>query len=304
LPKSVRHFTDLLSAAVLIVLALCYAGVLLVPDLAVHQATDVLEPEHAGSWRGLFAHKNQAGGMMAVFVFIGLFVARTRSSLLGTLIVSLSLVFLVASYSKTSLFLLPVVFVISLFLANVRRPALGLLFGIGGVVLINVVSIGSIFFDAVRDALGLVVDPSFTGRTAIWQFAVERLAERPLTGYGFSAFWGTEHVVYGMSQSSSWASSATDAHNAYLNLALTVGVPGLLLVLVWILVLPILDFTKRPERRDDDDPLALLFLRVWLFVVYASSFESLLFQPSGELWFLFVMAIFGLRFLSRSRAVL
>jgi hypothetical protein len=49
LPKNLRHFTDLLTVATLVVLALCYGGVLLVPDLAVHQASDFLEPEHAGS---------------------------------------------------------------------------------------------------------------------------------------------------------------------------------------------------------------------------------------------------------------
>jgi hypothetical protein len=45
LPKNLRHFTDLVAAAAFIVLTLCYAGVLLAPDLAIHQSTDFLEPE-------------------------------------------------------------------------------------------------------------------------------------------------------------------------------------------------------------------------------------------------------------------
>jgi O-antigen ligase len=123
---------------------------------------------------------------------------------------------------------------------------------------------------------------------------------RPITGYGFSAFWGTENVVYGMSQASNWASNATDAHNAYLNLALTVGLPGLVLVLAWIVLLPIIDFYKQSGEMNDL-LVATLFLRIWLFGVYASSFESVLFQSVGELWFIFLMAIFGLRYLSLAR---
>ena len=48
LPKNLRHFSDLLAAAVLIVLAACYLGVFLLPQYAIHHATDFLEPEHAG----------------------------------------------------------------------------------------------------------------------------------------------------------------------------------------------------------------------------------------------------------------
>jgi O-antigen ligase len=300
LPKNVRHFGDLLAAASLIVLALCYAGVLLVPDLAVHQATDVLEPEHAGSWRGVFPHKNEAGATMAVFVFIGLFVARTRNLLLGGTIVALSVIFLVFSHSKTAIALLPLVLIISALIAHARRGTLALTAAIGGLAALNLVSLGSIFSDGLREALGAIVDPSFTGRTDIWQFALDQLALRPITGYGFSAFWGTENVVYGLSQGATWATNATDAHNAYLNLAVTVGIPGLVLALVWMVVLPVADFYKH-KGEGPDRALSILFIRIWLFVIYTSSFESSLFQPTGQLWFAFLMAIFGLRYLSISR---
>jgi len=301
LPKNVRHFADLLAAATLIVLALCHAGVLLLPDFALHHATDVLEPEHAGSWRGTFPHKNEAGAAMSLFVFVGLFVARVRNVSLGAAIVALSAVFLVFSHSKTAIALLPLVLIVSWLVTHARRGAYAMMAAIGALALLNLVSLGSIFSDAVREGLSLVVDPSFTGRTDIWEFALDQLARRPITGYGFSAFWGTENVVYGLSQSSTWASNATDAHNAYLNLALTVGLPGLALALVWMVVLPIRDFYKQPADASDR-ALSLLFIRIWLYAIYTSSFESSLFQPTGQLWFAFLMAVFGLRFLSLSRA--
>ncbi len=77
------------------------------------------------------------------------------------------------------------------------------------------------------------------------------MVQRPLTGYGFSAFWGTPEVVYGLGDNTTWANAATDAHNAYLNLAVTIGIPGMLLVVLWVVVLPIADFCRRtPERGD------------------------------------------------------
>jgi len=299
-PKNLRHFSDLLAAATLIVLALCYVGVLFLPDLAIHQASDFLEPEHAGSWRGSLPHKNQAGALMVVFIFIGLFVARSRSLVVGAAIVALSAVFLVFSFSKTSIALLPLVLIVSGIVGHVRRPIIGIVTAVSVLAAINLVSLGSIFFAPVRDALGLIMDPSFTGRTDIWQFALDQLAQRPITGYGFSAFWGTERVVYGMSQGSNWAVNATDAHNAYLNLALTVGIPGLALALAWTVVLPIVDFYRRPAGASDA-ALATLFLRIWLFGIYAASFETTLFQQVGEVWFILLFSVFGLRYLSLQR---
>jgi hypothetical protein len=51
-----------LSAALL---AICYLGILLAPDLSVHLASDPQEPGLAGgNWRGAFGHKNQAAAIM------------------------------------------------------------------------------------------------------------------------------------------------------------------------------------------------------------------------------------------------
>ena len=47
--------------------------------------------------------------------------------------------------------------------------------------------------------------------------------------------------------------------------------------------------------------LAILFLRVWLFAIYASSFESTIFPQLGEVWFILLISVLGLRLLSTSR---
>ena len=66
LPMGREHFARLLATGCLIVLAICYAGVLLVPHLSIHLATDIAEPVLAGAWRGAFEHKNGAGATMVL----------------------------------------------------------------------------------------------------------------------------------------------------------------------------------------------------------------------------------------------
>jgi O-antigen ligase len=303
-PKNLRHFSDLMAALVLIVLAACYLGVLLVPQLAVHQATDFLEPEHAGSWRGVFAHKNQAGAVMVLFIFIGLFVARMRSVALGGTIVVLSAIFLAFSQSKTAIGVLPLALLLAAVVARVRRPMFAISLVVTVLFAFNLFSVGTVLFEPVHNLVAAIMpDATFTGRTDIWKLGLDALAQRPLTGYGFSTFFGTEEVVYGLGENQTWANAATDAHNAYLNLAVTIGIPGMLLTILWVVVFPIVDFSRLP-----DDPqtraVRMLFLRACLFGTYASCFESSIFQQVGEVWFFFMTAAFGLRYLSRMRPAL
>jgi O-antigen ligase len=123
------------------------------------------------------------------------------------------------------------------------------------------------------------------------------VAQRPITGYGFSAFWGTPEVIYGLGDNSTWVNLATDAHNAYLNLAVTIGLPGMFLTIVWFVILPIMDYYRRVDRAGSD-PLHTLFLRVCLFGTFESCFESSMFQQVGEVWFFYLVAAFGLRLLA------
>ena len=300
LPKNLRHFADLLTAVALIVLALCYLGVLFAPNLSIHQASDFVEPDLAGDWRGLFSHKNEAGAVMVMFIFVGLFVARARSVFLGLLIAILAAIFLIFTHSKTALALLLPVLLISAMIGRWRRPAIGIAVMLSLVIAMNLFSVGSLYLGSVRDVLGaLLPDPSFTGRTDIWQFALDHVAQRPITGYGFASFWGTSQVVYGMGGSSIWANAAAQAHNSYVNLALTIGIPGSALVAFWLIALPLADY-YRAGSEPAADPLRLLLLRICLYGALASCFESIYFQM-GDVWFMLLIAVFGLRLLSVAR---
>ncbi len=167
----------------------------------------------------------------------------------------------------------------------------------------NLFSVGTVIFEPVRKLVELVMpDATFTGRTEIWQLGVDAVAQRPITGYGFSSFFGTDEVVYGLGENTTWANAATDAHNAYLNLALTIGLPGLLLTIVWVVVSADRRISIGVRRMPKQAPLQLLFLRVCLYGVYSSCFESSIFQQVGEVWFFFMASAFGLRYASLARS--
>jgi O-antigen ligase len=304
LPESRRRFCDVLAGVTVFILVLCFAGVAFLPELSIHQATDLVEPRLAGNWRGIFEHKNVAGEMMGIFVFVGLFVARARSAALGWPIVAAAVVFLVFTEAKAAIAFLPLALILA-WAARRKWPFLLRGFILFAVLIgLNVFTIGSLYSTEIKSAVErMSSDPTFTGRTEIWQIALDWIPKRPLLGFGYGAFWRTDEVMFATTAvSSDGAANADHAHNAVLNLAVTTGIPGIVLALLWTLVLPLSDL-RRCLSVGADPLLTTLFLRIWIFAVYNCSFESILFARGDPTWFAMLLAMFGLRYLSVWRVV-
>jgi O-antigen ligase len=266
------------------------------PAHSIHQASDIAEPDLAGNWRGFFTHKNGAGAGMAVLIFVGIFVARTSSAILGTLIVALAGFFLLFTESKSSIRLLPLVLIVSALITRLRLPAAKLAAAISMPVIIGVLTIGSVTLHPVEQLVhGLLSDPSFTGRDEIWRFALDHIAERPILGFGFQAFWGTSELLSNWSYLESWGYRASDAHNGFLNIAVMTGIVGLAISMIWIFAQPFLDQIRTPSDRIDP-ALNMLFIQIWLFGLCLSGFESELFSGGSMLWFMMIVSIIGLRY--------
>ena len=102
LPETTRELNAWLGVAVLTFLIVCYLGVLMTPELAIHQPTDAAEHHLAGDWRGVFLHKNSASAVMAMLIFIGIYLTRSGAMVVGPLITVLSVVFLFFAGGKSS----------------------------------------------------------------------------------------------------------------------------------------------------------------------------------------------------------
>jgi len=301
LPKSQRELMHWLTIASLALLAVCYLGILLAPDLSIHLATDPQEPGLAGNWRGAFGHKNQAAAIMVMVLFLGIYSVRSGLWISGAAIIALSSLFLLYSAGKSSLTLCFAVLLLTSLTSFIRSFWLRAIILLTPLLLLNLLSVGTVMFEGLAWISRLLpFDSTFTGRTDIWNFALQSLHARLATGYGFASFWGSS-AIQNLPEGKEWAGFAAHSHNGYLDTALGMGLPGLALLIVALVIVPLRNF-QQAEEGGNDGPLAMALLRIWLFGLYLSAMESFFLDRSDPLWFTFLMAMFGLHYLARFRA--
>lgn len=300
LPKSRSELMRWFSISALVLLAICYLGILLVPHLSIHLATDIQEPQLAGNWRGAFGHKNVAASVMAMLVFLGIYVVRSGKWLSGAVIIALASLFLLYSAGKSSLMLTLVVLALTSLTTVVRAYWPRVVMLLTPLVLLILLGVGTVMNEGLAEISKMLpLDSSFTGRTEIWSFALQSLQLRLPTGYGFEAFWGTD-AIRSVPQGMEWAEYASHSHNGYLDTALSTGLPGLALLILVLVIAPLRNF-QAADRGGNNGPLAMAFLRIWLFGLYLSSLESFFLDRADPTWFTFLVAVFGLHYLARFR---
>jgi O-antigen ligase len=303
LPSTARELNRWLGVAVLTFLAVCYLGVMMTPHLAVHQATDVWEYHLAGDWRGVFDHKNTASAVMAMLIFVGVYLTRSGATLVGPLVTVLSVVFLFFAAGKSSTALCLVVFALTALVSAARTFRVRAVLCCAPLIVLNLMSVGAVVNPTLASiARSLPFDASFTGRDEVWRFAFASIAQRPFFGYGYFAFWGSDYVrdIDPGEAIDSWVLIASHSHNGYLDSALALGIPGLLLVIAILVVLPLRNY-HLAAAHGGPTPLANMFLRIWLFGIYLASLESFFLDRTDPIWFTFLVAVIGLHYLSRFR---
>jgi len=300
LPKTQSELARWLGIAALALLAVCYLGVVFAPQLSMHMATDIQEPHLAGDWRGAFGHKNVAAAVMAMLLFVAIYVMRGGAPVLGASVGLLALVFLLNSVGKTSSALILVVLALTSLTGVIRSFWLRAAILYAPLLILIMAGVGAVMSDQLANiAKMLPLDTSFTGRTDIWTFAVQALLLRPWIGYGFAAFWGSGSIR-DLPQGMEWAEYASHGHNGYLDTALSIGLPGLALLMSVLVIAPLRNF-HLAERGGNSGPLAMLLLRIWLFGIYLSALESFFLDRADPIWFTFLIAVFGLHYLARFR---
>ena len=191
---------------------------------------------NAGAWRGPFAQKNVLARLAVlgaiVFLLLALDSRRHRYWLWGGL--SLSVLLILMTGSKTALLLfLTIVTLLPLYKALRRKDTIviplviTLVLFVGSIALIIVGNWENILF-------GLGRDPTLSGRTTLWEVAIDKIAERPWLGYGYQGFWqegGGAEVIW---QAEGY--KPPHAHNGFINMALDLGLIGLFLFLMTIVV--------------------------------------------------------------------
>ena len=302
LPPTQRSFNLCLGGAALVLLALCFLGVVLAPQYSIHSALDITEPQLAGDWRGSFGHKNVASPVMTILVYVGIYLSAVGSFVMGPAVAILAGIFLIFTGGKTSSVLCLSIYALASLVYVTRSLWLKRIICFAPLIVMNLLTVGSVMSPALGSITrALPVDPTFTGRSDIWEFALAAVAEKPIIGHGYAAFWD-DVTARQTAKGSEWAVTAAHSHNSYLDLAVTIGLPGLLLVVLTFVLAPLRNFQKA-QAHNRSNALGKLFLTIWLFGLYFGTTETFLLERQNPVWFMFALAVAGLHFLARFQCV-
>ncbi len=198
------------------------------PVYGKHQAVDLFQSGHVGKWRGIYNHKNLlgqvSGTVLAMFVCFGRrLLGRWPALLFG----GCAALCLVMSQSASGLVVACVgvgVYAVSYVLKGQLRVFVGM---VGAVAAVAVLTFGEDMAVGLSHMLGR--SATFSGRTFLWSEGLKLISERPIGGYGASAFSDDQikaafQAVFG--------SGLEDPHNAYIFFTIAVGGVGLALLLL------------------------------------------------------------------------
>lgn len=254
------------------------------PRIGVHQM------DNAGLWRGLWYEKNQMGLVMVVGAVSSAAVLAAdhlaqngRKPWIPLMAFGLTTLLVMATQSKTSLlcWLLGVGMIGFWWLLKQGGAAITIV-AVWFAVLTS--SLAAWFWNtdsaAILQALGK--DPSLTGRTLIWEALMRRVAERPMTGYGFSAFWGVDSIpAREIRLETQWP--VPSAHNGWIDLLVQLGWPGAIFVGAIMLVSAILVIVRLNGMGAREGYWSIAYLTVFTAL---SLSESVLLTHANLPWIL------------------
>lgn len=300
LPRDGDAMASTIAFMCVAVLGICYAGVLLAPGLAIHSGAPP-QPEHAGLWRGSFSHKNTAGPVMACIAFAAVYLYRRGWAWIGLMIFVAAMIFTIKTGSKTTVALVPLAVLVVVLPSIIGWRKATVLVFLLAVSAIAISTLGIVFIPPVKAMVhAYFPNLTYTGRTDIWTFAGEMLPKRLWTGYGFEGFWTTPIVDNTILPfDTEWdVRGAGHAHNGYLDIALTLGLPALIALVVAFIIEPARDYLRVPPRRENIF-LGDLFMMILFFTLLNAFLESFFFRRADAIWLLFVFSALGLRMVAR-----
>jgi exopolysaccharide production protein ExoQ len=165
-----------------------------------------------------------------------------------------------------------------------RRSRAGLLMAISfsmTAIACALLLLGSINRAAQQDLYRLVVlnrldeVGSLTGRTPLWGELIPQVAERPLVGHGYAAFWSMDRYA-DVASEIGWA--ASHAHCAYLGVMLELLVAGMAL---WTTIAVLATLIALRRFRDTANPGYGFLLGFGAFVLLFSCTETMFFMVHG-----------------------
>lgn len=283
--------------ALIIVLIANFVAALAFPEIGIHNPGTDIDSMLVGKWRGIMAHKNIAGLTSALTIIFFTFDRRGLPHALLAVVILLSVIFLWLSDSKTSLGLVFVCMAIGFGIARYatryahrlvgRRTLRTAVLAAAVLILFPLIHFG-IQSDPV---LNYLADPSgLTGRTEIWSAMVRYYLDNPIFSAGYGSFWNINHPSPILTYGHGWVLDIAQGHNGFLDLLVTIGLPGLVLVLAATLIFPVDRLLLRSNLKEETCALVVTLL---LFCITHNFTESSLFDRDsiGQVFLMLALAM-------------
>jgi exopolysaccharide production protein ExoQ len=271
----------LLTVVALVILALSLLFAVAIPELAFMPDT--------GEFRGVFTHKNGMGLGLVIAVLLTAISWHSRLLPRSALLMSYLAIALLAVPVGSATTLMLMVLLAGLHVP-LRIAALPRRMAAGGMLFLLIGSLSillPLFILRNRIFMALGRDVTLTGRTELWDFIDGFIAQRPITGYGYAAFFEVASVAEQISARIGWG--APNSHNGYREILLGLGLVGLVLALG--ILLGALWRAVRLIIRDPHDVagrFAFLFLCLYLLRNFS---EADLLAHSDLTWILAGFAV-------------
>jgi exopolysaccharide production protein ExoQ len=237
---------------------------------------------------GYFTGKNLLGEFAAIALILALhetcYPGFRRAFGIIAAIIATSLIFL--ANSKTALALALFVPLLAM-LTLIIRKRLGISIAIVLLIVPTCYVVLSTAFNFNTSRLSYMAfgDPTFSGRTIIWQFALKEIERRPLLGWGYQSFWLVGPDAPSVVEAPGFVKDMPNAHNGYYDTMLEMGYVGYALLLIFVVA------TLHAIGRvaDRDSARAWLLLSLALYVITHNGLESTWMRAYDLMWVVFVM---------------
>ena len=253
---------------------------------------------HSTAWKGIFSAKNYLGSVALFFLTVAVsYCPRSRwwqaIRLLQVIACLTAIAFSRAAtaYILTAFYLVLVALLKTLHGLSKKDYLVACLLLFLGFVFVMLVIV--VWPEALLSLLGK--DLTFTGRTEIWSAVLDSIANRPLFGYGYQAFWlGLEGESYRVILVVSWM--LAQAQSGFLDILLEMGLAGLSVVLL-IFGFAFRDAAVCLLRSRDRTQLRAVewYLAIVVLTLLYNLDESFLFEPKHMCSLMFTLACVGLK---------
>jgi exopolysaccharide production protein ExoQ len=237
------RFQSVLRPVLTLLLLASIVFVMMEPTLAIEQSNAL---ELVGAWHGLTAQKNAFGSLSAIAFLLWLHAFLTKEAPSWQAIVGAGIGALCLLSSRSSTSIMATAFAAILMLTMLRSPPglrrylpylIALFVGtllLYSLAVLNLLPGSGALLSPITALTGK--DLTFSGRTAIWAILNEHIAQRPLLGSGYGAYWVQKPDSPSMAMLQRLYFYPTEGHNGYLDVIDDLGAVGGVCLFAYLIV--------------------------------------------------------------------